>query len=98
MTRDHPLEKMFALPAASIFDVVQRNNRLLMAVKGGIAQEHLRQYLVGLRDSREITDFGLLIEEGKSPTEQRRRPQPSTQRRRVGGEFAIVLQNLQELA
>lgn len=65
MAGEHPLEKMFALSAPSILDVIQRNNRLLMAVKGGIAQEHLRQYLVSLRDSREITDFGLLIEEGK---------------------------------
>src|SRR6266566_4582228 len=65
MAWEHPLEKMFALEAPSILDVIQRNNRLLMAVKGGIAQEHLRQYLLVLRDSREITDFGLLIEEGR---------------------------------
>ncbi len=65
MPSKHPLEEMFGLPAAAILDVIQRNNRLLMAVKGGIAQEHLRAYLSQLRDSREIVDFGSLIEEGR---------------------------------
>jgi len=66
MSQEHPLERTFALSASAILDVIHRNNRLLVAVKGGIAQEHLRQYLTALRDTRQITDFGSPDQEGKS--------------------------------
>jgi len=66
LSEEHPLEKMFALHASAILDVIHRNNRLLVAVKGGVAQEHLRQYLTMSRDTRQITDFGSPVEEGKS--------------------------------
>ncbi len=66
MDGKHPLEEMFALPATAILDAIHRNNRLLVAVKGGIAQEHLRVYLQGLREARRVTDFGSHIEEPAS--------------------------------
>jgi len=65
MSKKHALEVMFGLEAPAILDVIERNNRLMMAVKGGIAQEHLRQYLTKLRDEHQISDFGSSVEEGK---------------------------------
>lgn len=65
MPERHPLEEMFALPATAILDAIHRNSRLLVAVKGGIAQEHLRIYLEEMREKREITDYGSSMEENK---------------------------------
>jgi hypothetical protein len=65
MAAKHDLEKLFALSAVEILTVVQRNNRLLMAVKGGVAQEHLSRYLTSLVREKRIVKFGPIDEDGK---------------------------------
>jgi hypothetical protein len=65
MVGKHDLEKLFALSAAEILNVVQRNNRLLVAVKGGIAQEHLSRYLKKSVRNKRIKKFGSIDEDGK---------------------------------
>ncbi len=65
MAGKHDLEKIFELSAAEILTVVQRNNRLLMAVKGGVAQEHLNRYLSNLVKEERIEKFGSIDEDGK---------------------------------
>jgi hypothetical protein len=42
----HPLETEFGLTAEKILDVVQKAFRLKIAVKGGVAEEHLLNYLL----------------------------------------------------
>jgi hypothetical protein len=56
---------MFRLSAHSILDVLQQNNRLFVAVKGGIAQEHLRRALHRLRRDGHIQEFGSIDEDGR---------------------------------
>ncbi len=65
MAKKHDLERLFALSATEILTVVQRNNRLLMAVKAGVAQEHLSRYLKQLVKENRIEDFGSIDEDGK---------------------------------
>jgi hypothetical protein len=37
----HELEKAFALPFGDLLDIVNRKNRLAMAMRGGVAEHHL---------------------------------------------------------
>lgn len=41
----HPLEIEFGLPAETILDLIQNAFRLKIAVKGGVAEKHLLEYL-----------------------------------------------------
>lgn len=41
----HPLEKVLGLPAYEILDVVQEHFRLLVALRGSVAEYHLGEYL-----------------------------------------------------
>ena len=61
----HPLERAFGLPAHTILDVLQRSNRLFVAVKGGIAQEHLRRKLASLRKAGRIASFESIDRDGQ---------------------------------
>jgi len=64
MAKGHALEEQFGLSASEILEVIARNNRLLVAVKGGIAQEHLRRYLQRLAEREEIRDFRQIDQDG----------------------------------
>lgn len=61
----HELERKFQMPASEILDVVLKNNRCLMNLKGAVAQEHLARYLNRLKTQRKIQDFGQIDEDGK---------------------------------
>jgi DNA-binding transcriptional ArsR family regulator len=64
-TRPHQLEKLFGLGATEILDVVLRNNRTLMNLKGAVAQEHLRRHLKQLVQEGKIDSFESIDQEGK---------------------------------
>lgn len=53
----HELEQAFQMPASKILDVVLKNNRCLMNLKGAIAQEHLARHLRKLKERGSIKDF-----------------------------------------
>lgn len=61
----HELERAFQLPASEILDVVLKNNRCLVNLKGAIAQEHLARYLKRLIDAGRIQDFASIDEDGR---------------------------------
>lgn len=65
MPRKHRLEKMFSLSAKSILDVVQKNNRCLVAVKGAVAQEHLSRNLKRLKARDVLRDFASIDRDGQ---------------------------------
>jgi len=44
----HPLEQMLGLPASQILDVVQEHFRLLVALRGSVAEHHLGAVLRGM--------------------------------------------------
>lgn len=53
------------MPATEILDVVLKNNRCLMNLKGAIAQEHLSRHLQALKDAGRIKDFGQIDVDGQ---------------------------------
>lgn len=59
----HPLEQLLALPAAEILDVVQDHFRLLVALRGGVAEHHLGDLL---RATRGVTDVQALDQDGQA--------------------------------
>ena len=61
----HELERLFCLSATEILDVVLRNNRTLMNLKGAIAQEHLRRHLKLLVRQDKIDSFESIDQEGE---------------------------------
>lgn len=61
----HELERAFQMPASDILDVVLKNNRCLMNLKGAIAQEHLSRYLQALKDAGKIEDFEQIDVDGR---------------------------------
>ncbi len=64
-SRPHQLEELFRLSATEILDVVLRNNRTLMNLKGAVAQEHLRRHLKELVQEGKIGSFDSIDQEGK---------------------------------
>lgn len=65
MADSHSLERALGLSARAILDAIKRNNRILVAVKGAVAQERLRYRLSRLKISGAIQDFGSLDADGK---------------------------------
>lgn len=63
--RTHRLEKVFRLSANTILHVIERNNRLFVAVKGAVAQEHLARKLRTLRVKGLLQDFGSIDKDGQ---------------------------------
>jgi len=61
----HKLEQLFQLSAADIFDVILKNNRTMMNLKGAIAQEHLERHLLRLKREGVIEDIGRIDKDGK---------------------------------
>ncbi len=61
----HALENVFELSAHRILDVIQGNNRCLIAVKGAIAQEHLGRCLHNLRRRGVIRGFESIDKDGQ---------------------------------
>ena len=61
----HELDRAFQLPASEILDVVLKNNRCFVNLKGAIAQEHLARYLKRLVDAGLIQDFEPIDEDGR---------------------------------
>lgn len=65
MRRRHGLEKKLRVSSKTVMDAIARSNRILVAVKGAIAQEQLRRYLNRLRAKRGITSFSSIDEDGR---------------------------------
>lgn len=61
----HQLESQFQLSTSEILDVVLRNNRLHVALKGAVAQEHLRRYLENLRQQGTLDAFEQIDKDGQ---------------------------------
>jgi hypothetical protein len=61
----HQLEEQFALSATEILSVIQSSNRTLIAVRGAVAQEHLRRYFEELKNRSLIVDYRAIDEDGK---------------------------------
>lgn len=57
MAEKHPLEQAFELSAYEILDVILNRNRCLIAVRGAIAEEHLKRKLQFLKAEGQIEDF-----------------------------------------
>ena len=55
----HPLEKMLGLPAYDILDVVQDHFRLLVALRGSVAEYHLGEYLRAVDGITEVEGLDL---------------------------------------
>lgn len=51
--------------AVEILDMVLSNNRLHIAVKGAVAQEHLRKYLENLHDYGVLEDIEKIDKDGQ---------------------------------
>lgn len=65
MSSRHVLEKMFRLSATSILDVIRKNNRLLVAAKGAVAQEHLARQMRRLKARAILQGFGSIDRDGQ---------------------------------
>lgn len=61
----HELEIQFQMNAAEILDMVLSNNRLHIAVKGAVAQEHLRKYLTELHRRGVLDAFEQIDKDGQ---------------------------------
>lgn len=61
----HQLEEQFQMSAVEILDMVLSNNRLHIAVKGAVAQEHLRKYLEGLLKRGVLESFEQIDRDGQ---------------------------------
>lgn len=61
----HQLEEQFNLSAAEILDVIKSSNRTLIAVRGAIAQEHLRRYLEALKNKGVLSGYSAIDQDGK---------------------------------
>lgn len=61
----HQLEERFQMNAVEILDMVLSNNRLHIAVKGAVAQEHLRKYLENLHDCGVLEDIEQIDKDGQ---------------------------------
>ncbi len=67
----HELESQFALSAREILDVIRRHNRCLIAVRGAIAEEHLRRILDDLQRRNSIEGFEQIDQDGRPDFEVR---------------------------
>lgn len=74
------------VPGRLILDSVARSNRILVAVKGAVAQECLRRHLRRLRHSGAIQDFAPIDADG----------QPDFRVRYRGGEYLVECKNVQK--
>lgn len=61
----HQLESQFQMSAGEILDMVLRNNRLHIALKGAVAQEHLQRYLDDLQRRRTLDAFEHIDKDGQ---------------------------------
>ncbi|HET7478339.1 MAG TPA: hypothetical protein VFJ72_02360 [Rubrobacteraceae bacterium] len=61
----HQLEVQFQMDSVEILDMVLSNNRLHIAVKGAVAQEHLRKYLTELHREGVLDDFEQIDKDGQ---------------------------------
>jgi hypothetical protein len=70
--RPHVLEQQFALTSEQILDIIGGRNRLSVAVRGGVAEYHLEQQLVGAPgiasvkrlDVDAMHDFDVILNDG----------------------------------
>lgn len=53
----HPLEQQFGLGARDILDVIWKRFRLEAAVRGGVAEHHLRRYLERVPGMSDVTEL-----------------------------------------
>lgn len=61
----HQLEDQFQMNAVEILDMILSNNRLHIAVKGAVAQEHLRKYLEDLHRCGALEYFEQIDKDGQ---------------------------------
>lgn len=61
----HQLEAQFQMSAVEILDMVLCNNRLHIALKGAVAQEHLRRYLAELHSQGVLESFEQIDKDGQ---------------------------------
>jgi len=61
----HQLEDQFQMDAAEILDMILSNNRLHIAAKGAVAQEHLRKYLEDLHSLGALEHFEQIDKDGQ---------------------------------
>lgn len=65
MAMRHPIEQALKVPARLILDAVRANNRILIAVKGAVAQETLRRLLDRLVRAGSIERFEQIDADGQ---------------------------------
>lgn len=61
----HKIETEFQMSAYEILDVVLKNNRTLMNLKGAVAQEHLSRYLKDLKQKGLIDNYESIDKDGQ---------------------------------
>jgi len=86
MTGRHPLERSLGVTSKTLLDAISRSNRILVAVKGAIAQEQLRRKLGTLRTNGRIANFDSIDKDG----------QPDFKVRYRGRDYLIECKNVQK--
>lgn len=86
MAKRHTLERKLNVSSRSILDAIRRSNRILVAVKGAVAQERLRIYLKRKKASGVIEEFESIDADG----------QPDFRVRYRGRNYLVECKNVQK--
>lgn len=95
--RRHVLEEQFALTSEQILDIIGGRNRLSVAVRGGVAEFHLEQQLVGAAgiasvqrlDVDAMHDFDITLDDGTFLRVECKNASPKTS---ASGSFKVEVQ------
>lgn len=95
--RRHALEEQFALTSEQIMDIIRGRNRLSVAVRGGVAEHHLEQYLacapgiasVERLDVDAMHDFDVTLDDGTVLRVECKNASPRTS---ASGQFKVEVQ------
>lgn len=95
--RQHVLEEQFALSSKQILDIIGGRNRLSVAVRGGVAEYHLEQYLnnapavasVQRLDTDAMHDFNVALVGGRQLRIECKNASPKTS---ATGNFKVEVQ------
>lgn len=93
----HVLEDQFALTSAQILDIISGRNRLAVAVRGGVAEHHLENYLqrhpavseIERLDADALHDFNVILNSGEHLRIECKNASPKLSAR---GEFKVEVQ------
>ena len=93
----HALEEQFDLDAREILNIIATNHRLGVAVRGGVAERHLEDFLWGSDEVQSLdnldedgrSDFSVLLTDGRSVLVECKNASPHTY---ANGDFKVEVQ------